>query len=636
MCGITGFFTPYGFDIADAQATLISMRDRLIHRGPDDSGSWLDAEAGIALGHRRLSIVDLSPAGHQPMVSRSGRYVIVFNGEIYNHREIRHKLDVAGCVNWRGYSDTESLLEAIDSWGLETALKASVGMFALALWDRDERQLSLARDRIGEKPLYYGWQNGVLLFSSELKSLKAHHAFESQIDRDVIPLYFRSGYIPAPCCIWKDIRKLEPGTWIDFQAKDSDRFPSPNPYWSLPLEAIKGQSLPFCGSENDAVDELERLLFQSISAQQISDVPLGAFLSGGVDSSVVVALMQSQASSKSVKTFSIGFEDSAYNEAEYAKAVAAHFGTEHTELYVTERSIQQVIPQLPSIYDEPFGDHSSIPTFLLSQLAKQEVTVSLSGDGGDELFGGYGNYSIFDRWYNRVLRLPKKARSISASILRTLPLTDGKRYKRRAALLADLLEAEHPSAFFSALKQRWLLSEEVLRSSNEKTYWSTNPALEFDFKTPLDHALIADMMTYLPDDILVKVDRAAMSNSLEIRVPLLDHRIVEYSLSLPNSLKTRSGHEKWVLRQLLYRYMPRNLVDRPKMGFSMPIGQLLKGPLRDWAQDLLDPIIIREQGLLNHKSINHKWSEHVNDVAQWDSHLWLVLMFQAWINQAQA
>lgn len=624
--------SPAGFPHDEANATLAKMRERLLHRGPDAAGSWLDAEVGVALGHRRLSILDLSPAGHQPMLSRSGRYVLAFNGEIYNHLEIRRQLDSTGHHTWRGHSDTESLLAAIEVWGLERALKATVGMFAFALWDRQERVLSLARDRMGEKPLYYGWQSGVLLFGSELKALRFHPAFADEIDRDVIPLYLRHGYIPAPWSIWKGIRKLTSGSWISFTAKDLNQQPEPKSYWSLTDEAIKRQSIQYVGSCSDAVNELEKLLLQSISCQSTADVPLGAFLSGGIDSSLVAALMQAQ-SVRPIKTFTIGFNESGYNEAEHAKAVAKHLRTDHTELYVSHEDALRVIPLLPKIYDEPFADHSNIPTFLVSQLAREHVTVSLTGDGGDELFGGYTHYSTFENWHEKISQLPDFARQKIGAALKILPLINRSRHKRRVELMIGLLEAANPIAFYNTMNQRWLSSDKVLCSSLERSYWNTDGALNLKLNTSLDHVLIADMTTYLPDDILVKVDRAAMANSLETRVPLLDHRIVEYSLSLPQELKTGSGHEKKVLRQLLYKYVPRELVDRPKMGFSMPLGQWLKGPLRAWAEDLLSHEKIIEDGIFNPEPINKKWSEHVNEVTHWDNHLWSVLMFQAWMRE---
>jgi len=664
MCGITGFFNPQGFNLAKGKTALQQMRDRLAHRGPDDAGAWLDAGAGIALGHRRLSIIDLSPAGHQPMVSASGRYVIIYNGEIYNYLELKKELGVSpeeyavgsgqwavggeaepsanrklqtanGLPTgngWRGKSDTEVLLKGIEKWGLESTLKKCVGMFAFALWDRQERVLTLVRDRMGEKPLYYGWQRGVFLFGSELKALRAHPSFESEIDRDVLPLYIRHGYIPAPWSIWKNIHKLEPGTWISITAKDHNQFPKPKQYWLLTDRAIRGQSHPYTGPEHDAVDQLEGLLKQSISSQMVADVPLGAFLSGGIDSSLVVALMQAQ-SLRPVKTFTIGFDESRYNEAEHAKAVAKYLGTDHTELYVTHDLARQVIPLLPQIYDEPFADHSGIPTFLVSQLARQHVTVSLSGDGGDELFGGYTHYSTFDNWFKKVSRIPYHARKKIAFLLKLVPLNDYNRFKRRVELMTSLLEADHPAAFYNVLKQNWLKGDQILRSLSERPYWNTDRSLGFNFNNHLEHAQITDMMTYLPDDILVKVDRAAMANSLETRIPLLDHRIVEFSLSLSSNLKTRSGHEKWVLRELLYKHVPQKLVNRPKMGFSMPLGQWLKGPLKEWAEDLIDPAKIEQDEIFNLEPILRKWKEHTDGITHWDAQLWPIFMFQAWIQE---
>jgi len=559
MCGFVGFFKPLGFDSSLSNAIVKSMGDCLSHRGPDSGGNWLDAGFGIALAHRRLSVVDCSPAGHQPMLSLSGRYVLAFNGEIYNHLELRPQLHTLS-NSWRGHSDTETLLAAIESWGLEKALKASVGMFAFALWDRQERTLSLARDRMGEKPLYYGWQKGVLLFGSELKALRAHPQFEAEIDQTVLPLYFRHGYIPAPWSIWKGIRKLLPGTWVSFSTRDHNQMPEPTPYWSLAESARNGQANVFKGSKSDCIDTLERLLGQSIAGQRLADVPLGAFLSGGVDSSAVVALMQSK-SNRPVKTFTIGFEEAGFNEAEHAKAVARHLETDHAELYVTSDQARQVIPMLPQIYDEPFGDSSGIPTYLVSKLARDQVTVSLSGDGGDELFGGYSRYSGFQRWHKRMARIPSGMRSLMSFGTRRLPVSAGSRSQRRLALLTGVLEAKHPALLSRALTGHWLPADDVVQSSAEAAYWLTAGALEMKLNDALDHALLADMMTYLPDDILVKVDRAAMANSLETRVPLLDHRIVEWSWTLPQSLKARGSNQKWVLRHLLYRHVPKCAVS---------------------------------------------------------------------------
>jgi asparagine synthase (glutamine-hydrolysing) len=632
MCGLVGFLQPCGFEASEFGSLIKNMQDCLVHRGPDDSGRWIDPDAGIALGHTRLSIIELSPAGSQPMVSASGRFVIVFNGEIYNHLEIRKNILELSKKRWRGGSDTETLLEAIECWGFEKALRATVGMFALALWDREKRVLLLARDRMGEKPLYYGWQSGTLLFGSELKALRIHPNFQNEIDKSVLPAYFRHGYIPAPWSIWKGIRKLQPGTWISFSIKNINELPKPTTYWSLTDVVLRGQSNTYRGTETDSIDELELLLKGSISGQCRADVPLGAFLSGGIDSSTVVALMQAQ-SPRAIKTFTIGFDESGYNEANYAKAIARHLGTDHTELYVTSEQAQKVIPFLPQIYDEPFGDSSGIPTYLVSQLAKKQVTVSLSGDAGDELFGGYGRYSNLQLWKMRTSMIPKVLRPTLANAIRLFPNLGNTRNQRRLSLLSSFIEAKHPSALYQPLTSQWLPSDGLLQHQEQAPYWFTGEALDLDLNEHADHALLADMMTYLPDDILVKMDRSAMAVSLETRVPLLDHRIVEWSWTLPQNLKLRGRHDKWVLRQLLYRYVPKNLIDRPKMGFGVPIGVWLRGPLREWANDLLDPILIKQEGLLNSEPIHKKWREHLSGSNRWEYHLWHVLMFQAWLRE---
>ncbi len=631
MCGFAGFFLPGGFALSESKASVISMRDRLVHRGPDDEGVWLDDDAGIALGHRRLSILDLSPAGHQPMVSASGRYVVAFNGEIYNHLDIRRQLGNAGGNAWRGRSDTETLLAAIERWDLGATLEKAVGMFAFALWDRQERSLRLARDRMGEKPLYYGWQGETLLFGSELKALRAHPTFRSEIDRDVLPLYLRHGYIPTPWSIYKGIRKLLPGTWVRFTAARKGQLPDPTPYWSLTEAVAEGQAHPFQGSDADAVDALDQQLGQAIEGQRLADVPLGAFLSGGIDSSTVVSLMQSR-SSNPVKTFTIGFGEAGYNEADYAKAVAKHVGTDHTELFVSSDKARDIIPLLPGIYDEPFGDSSGIPTYLVSKLAREHVTVSLSGDGGDELFGGYGRYSTFQRWNARMAGLPSIARRGLRSGLCLLPSSKSHRHRRRQQLMADVLNARHSAELYRALTAHWLPADRVVESADEAKYWFNSAVSAGTLQEPVDHAMLADAITYLPDDVLVKVDRAAMAVSLETRVPLLDHRIVEWAWTLPQRLKARGGHEKWVLRELLYRYVPRELMDRPKMGFGVPIGAWLRGPMREWADELLAPRSMQQAGWLNPQPIQQKWRQHLAGTSQWEYHLWDVLMFQAWLN----
>ena len=614
---------------------LIAMRDRLAHRGPDDAGVWMDGTAGIGLAHRRLSILDLSSAGHQPMISASGRWVIAFNGEIYNHLEIRKTIETSSPIAWRGHSDTETLLAAVELWGLEKTLKATVGMFALALWDREDRRLFLARDRMGEKPLYYGWQRKTLLFGSELKALKAHPAFESEINRRVLPLYLRHGYIPAPWSIWQGIHKLMPGAWVSFSATAQGHLPESTSYWSLPTVSANNQLHPFNGSDEEAITTLEQLLGQAITGQKLADVPLGAFLSGGIDSSTIVALLQAQ-SVRPVKTFTIGFDESAYNEANHAQIVATHLGTDHTELYVTPVQAQDVIPSLPQMYDEPFGDSSAIPTFLVSQLARQQVTVSLSGDGGDELFGGYDRYSKFQRWHNRSSLIPKNVRNLLHAGIQQLPVQHHNRHRRRQALLMGVLNAQHPAELYRALRGHWLPSDRAVVDPAEAPYWLTDGAMDMRLQEPLDHAMLGDMLTYLPDDILVKVDRAAMAVSLETRVPMLDHRIVEWSWTLPQRLKAQDGHRKWVLRALLYRYVPKDLMERPKMGFGVPIGEWLRGPLREWGEDLLEPISMQQAGWLNPEPIQRQWREHQAGASQWQYHLWDVLMFQAWLRTQRA
>jgi len=652
MCGIAGFFKPSGFNEADAESITVKMCNSLVHRGPDDAGSWIDGSAGIALGHRRLSIIDLSTAGHQPMLSDSGRYALVYNGEIYNHLEIRKKAERAGHRGWRGHSDTETLLAAIQLWGVDQALKESVGMFALALWDRQERMLSLARDRMGEKPLYYGWQNGTLLFGSELKALRAHPAFCNQIDRDVLPLYMRHGYIPAPWCVWSGIRKLLPGTWVRFTAAQHDAQPGPTPYWSLSETIANGQSDPFEGSDQEAIEALEAQLGIAIAGQRLADVPLGAFLSGGIDSSTVVALMQAQ-SSRPVKTFTIGFNEQGYNEAVRANSVARHLGTEHIELYVTADQAQAVVPLLANMYDEPFGDSSAIPTHLVSKLARQHVTVSLSGDGGDELFGGYGRYFNHkaENIWHKTQHIPKFLRKPADALLRSSSLSFADKLLRKSsdnnglhfdksiaakcAMVANLIQCETHGAFYRAMTSHWDPLLVMNTAGGTLPYGLTDEELSHIPET-VQRMMATDSVTYLPDDILTKVDRAAMSVSLETRVPLLDNRVVELAWRLPYSMKVRNGQGKWLLRQVLYRHVPRELIERPKMGFGVPVDAWLRGPLREWADDLLNINRLRDDGYLDPKPIHTRWQQHLNGQHNWRDSLWLVLMLQAWLKEINA
>jgi asparagine synthase (glutamine-hydrolysing) len=622
------------------------MADAITHRGPDDSGVWMDEAAGVALAHRRLSILDLSPAGHQPMLSASGRYVIAFNGEIYNHLELREALTG---IAWRGHSDTETLLAAFERWGIETTLKKSVGMFAIALWDRETHILTLARDRLGEKPLYYGWQNGVLLFGSELKALKAHPAFAGDIDRNALTLFLRHNYIPAPYSIYRDIHKLLPGTYwqIGRDALAAQRTQGElKIYWSAREVAEAGQRNLFRGGDAEAVAELERLLGQAVGGQMVADVPLGAFLSGGVDSSTVVALMQAR-SSRPVKTFTIGFKEAGYNEAEHAHAVARHLGTEHTELYVTPQDAMDVIPSLSAIYDEPFADSSQIPTCLVSRLARSHVTVSLSGDGGDELFGGYNRYFWARNLWRKLGWMPRPLRAALAGVLTTLPpaswntafqkleqwLPIRLRYANPGDKLhkaAEILAVRSPEEIYLGLVSHWKNPAQLVPGSHEPLTLLTDPGQQADLPDFEHRMMYLDTVTYLPDDILTKVDRAAMSVSLETRVPLLDHRVVEFAWTLPLDMKIRHVQGKWLLRQVLYRHVPQSLMERPKMGFGVPIDQWLRGPLKPWASTLIDPARLVREGIFDSAPIQQKWHEHQAGARNWSYYLWDVLMFQQW------
>lgn len=638
------------------------MANTLIHRGPDDVGVWVDADAGIALGHRRLAILDLSPAGHQPMVSTSGRYVIAFNGEIYNHLELRKALSKLGAGGtapaWRGHSDTETLLAAFEAWGIEKTLTSCVGMFALALWDRATRTLTLARDRMGEKPLYYGWVRGALVFGSELKALRAYPGFDNVIERRALALFMRHNYVPAPWSIFENIWKLPPGCYVQFAAAELTPGASPSgrgevkPYWSLREVAEAGLPDPFTGSEAEAVVELERLLLQSIAGQMVADVPLGAFLSGGIDSSTVVALMQAQ-SSRPVKTFTIGFHEGEYNEAEHAKAVARHLGTDHTELYVTPDEAMAVIPRLPVLYDEPFADSSQILTFLVAQLARRHVTVSLSGDGGDELFGGYNRYFWARRLWRRLAGVPLPMRKLAAQGIRAI---SPQAWNRVFGLLAPLLPehsrfrlpgdklhkaaaifaAGRPEEIYLRLVSHWEDPASLVLGTEEPVTPMTDPAPSLDGADFEARMMYLDSITYLPDDILVKVDRAAMGVSLETRVPLLDHRIVEFAWRVPLSMKIRDGQSKWLLRQVLYKYVPKELIERPKMGFGVPLDQWLRGPLREWAEDLLSEERLKREGFLDPIPVRQKWQEHLSGRRNWAYYLWDVLMWEAWLESQWA
>lgn len=642
MCGIAGFFeSAASSGIVDARQLALDMARTLRHRGPDAEGAWVDG-AGVALAHRRLSILDLSPAGDQPMASESGRFVLVFNGEIYNHLDLRKELPQA---SWRGHSDTESLLAACEAWGIQGALQRAAGMFALALWDRHARSLTLARDRFGEKPLFYGWQGGSFLFASELKALVAHPDWRSDVDRDALALFMRYGYVPAPLTIWRGIVKLPPGSLLTLQLDAPvGVLPAPTFYW----RALDVANVAIRNDLDDqvAIDELDRRLRQTIAGQMVADVPLGAFLSGGVDSSTVVALMQAQ-SARPVRTFTIGFDEGDYNEAEHARAVAVHLGTEHTELYVSPADAMAVIPRLPDMYDEPFGDVSQIPTHLVAAMARQHVTVSLSGDGGDELFGGYNRYFLGRSLWRGMRRVPVSLRRLAAQGITAVSPARWDSFGRmlpsrlrqpmvgdRAHKLASIMTATSADDVY-----RWLVSHErnpesVVMAGREnlpgREFWADHEMRLLQRGDFSERMMFNDLVSYLADDILCKVDRAAMAASLETRVPFLDHRIAEFALQLPLNMKIRDGQGKWLLRQVLYRYVPKALIERPKQGFGVPIDAWLRGPLREWAEDLLDESRLRREGYFNAAPIRQKLEEHLSGRRNWQYWLWNVLMFQSW------
>lgn len=654
MCGILGLVgSPSGMTDSGIQGLLNTLR----HRGPDDSGVWQDQSIGVLLGHTRLSILDLSPAGHQPMVSASGRYVVAFNGEIYNHLELREMLDGAittrDATGWRGRADTETLLTAVERWGVETALSRCVGMFAWGLWDQHERTLHLARDRMGEKPLYYGYVGRAFAFASELKALRALPGFEAAIDRGAVALLMRYNCVPAPHSIYRGLAKLPPGGWlsISLDQVSSRMRPEPGSYWSPVARAEVGRAAALSfGSDEAAASALEEQIRTAVRGQMVADVPLGAFLSGGVDSSTVVALMQAEASTAGagpVRTFSIGFDEGDYNEATHAKAVARHLGTDHTELYLKAQDALAVIPSLPEIYDEPFSDSSQIPTCLVAAMARRHVKVALSGDGGDEVFGGYNRHVMTSSSWPRAGKLPlvirrRLAASVRAysqgtwnSVARLIEPIIPERYRlahpgHMLHKAADVLDSADGSELYRALVSQWCPEVPVLDAQEPLTLLD-RPAPSLPTLT--ERIMALDAATYLPDDILTKVDRAAMAVSLETRAPLLDHRVYEFAWRLPLHYKVRNGIGKWLLRQVLYRHVPQEFIDRPKMGFSVPIDSWLRGPLRAWAEELLDETRLRREGFLDPAPIRQAWSEHLSGAGNWQYRLWVVLMFQAWLDR---
>jgi asparagine synthase (glutamine-hydrolysing) len=649
MCRIVGFWDPGHLESFQGKETIQTMRDSMTYGGPDDAGFYLEQESGLALGHRRLAILDLSPTGHQPMFSSSGRFAIVYNGEVYNFRTIAKELGNRGSI-FKGSGDTEVILEAIEAWGIEQAVSRFIGMFALAVWDKREKVLCLVRDRIGIKPVYYGWIKDTFVFASELKAFKAHPDFDPSIDRNMAGLFFRHNYIPAPYCIYKNIWKLMPGRILRVNRTALEtRRPSLSCYWEAADIIQKGQKDPFQGTFEEAREELNSLLNDAVQYRLISDVPLGAFLSGGIDSSTVVSLMQSR-SNALVRTFSIGFDQAAYNEAPFAKVIADHLGTDHTELYVSEKEAQDVIPLLPTIYDEPFADSSQIPTYILSKLTRNYVTVCLSGDGGDELFAGYDRYAWGQAIWGKIGWLPfgirKKLRALLLSIAPSkwdevllrwnawLPVRlQTARPGDRVYKLADSLLFQDRIDLYHWLVSHWRDPESLVRGMEQE------PPTAFDLpgnhsflKEFIEEMQFLDLITYLPDDILTKVDRASMAVALEARVPLLDHRIVEFAWRLPLDFKIHQGQGKWILKKVLNKYVPEKFFKRPKMGFGIPIDSWLRGPLKDWAGDLLSEGRLKREGYLNPEMVSIKWQEHLSGKRNWQYLLWDVLMWEAWLD----
>lgn len=624
MCGITGIFSPVAGCVP--QNLLRAMTDTLHHRGPDDSDLWLDEAGGIGLGHRRLSIIDLSPLGRQPMHSASGRFVICFNGEVFNFARLRAELAPLGHA-FRGGSDTEVMLAAIEEWGLTSAVKRFVGMFAFALWDRQERTLSLVRDRLGIKPLYYGFAGQDFVFGSELKALRAHPTFDGEIDREALTLYFRHNYIPAPFSIHQGAMKLPPGHILTLVPGGQ---PELSAYWSAEEVYAKGATAMFCGTEAEALDQLEVLLKDAVALRMLADVPLGAFLSGGIDSSLVVALMQAQ-SPRPVKTFSIGFAEAAFNEAPHARAVAAHLGTDHTELMLTEQDLLDIVPQVPRFWDEPFADSSQIPTFAVCRLARQHVTVALSGDGGDELFFGYDRYFHAQRWWQRLSRVPLPARLLAARFARLRPERLARHfgtYGQKVLWRLDALGITEFPAFYKRLVSHHPRPWELAHGAGPEARTAIDLVrADADAYRAMS---LWDVLTYLPDDILIKVDRASMAVSLEARVPLLDHRVVEFAASLPTTFKVRDGSGKHLLKELLYRHIPRETVDRPKMGFGIPLHRWLPGELKTWAEDVLATGRRQSGDVLNFTLVDQYWRELLQGSTHRTYILWDVLMFLAW------
>jgi asparagine synthase (glutamine-hydrolysing) len=645
MCGFTGYFSPIRLDQSQSSQQIIqNMTNCIVHRGPDSEGFWSDSLERIVMGFRRLAILDISENGNQPMISNSGQHVIVFNGEIYNHLELRKAMQIEKpSINWLSSSDTETLLAGFDLWGIEKTIQNSTGMFSFAVWCNKDKVLTLGRDRLGEKPLYYGWQGKkgkrVFLFGSELKSFHKHPEFLKEINRDAVSTFLRYSYIPAPASIYNDIYKLLPGHLLRVSLEHQE--PIITEYWSASKIAKQDMSLSF-SSDLEATNALDLILQKSVKQQMISDVPLGGFLSGGIDSSLIASLMQSQSMEK-IKTFTIGFNQKEFNEAHHAKAVARHLQTDHSELYIDSKDLLSVIPNLSHIYDEPFGDSSQIPTYLISKFARQNVTVALSGDGGDELFGGYNRYQITNQYWRILKNIPLSLRKLMSLGLLSLP---PKKIERFHALLsnqnnysnladkvykgANVLASKDIYSLYKGLVSAYPDPDSIVINGFESNKLFSSNQEKLKNSNDLSFMMLMDLLTYLPDDILTKVDRAAMGVSLETRVPMLDHNVVEFALRLPQKYKLRNNQTKWLLREVLYRNVPQELIERPKAGFAIPIGLWLRTNLKDWADDLLDEVTMNSHGFFNAAKVRERWHQHQSGSHNWEHFLWNILMFQSW------
>lgn len=641
MCGIAGFYSFGARKREEERRSCKAMTEAIAHRGPDDSDVWQDPDAALALGHRRLSIIDLSSGGHQPMASHTGRFVIVFNGEIYNYRSLQADLEAAGHI-FKSRSDTEVMLGAFEQWGVNQTLQKLEGMFAFALWDRQERKLHLVRDRFGKKPLYVGWGKESLLFASELKAFHAHPDFEPEISRDVLALYMRYGYVCAPHCIFEGVWQLLPGArmTLDMDSLQCQKIlqDQMEVYWYLPSIVEEAKAHPNVKSERECIEEFEEMFREATHQRMISDVPLGAFLSGGIDSSAVVAMMQS-GSDRPVQTFSIGFEEAGYNEAVYAKKIARHLGTQHHEFYVTAQDALNVIPKLPDIYDEPFADPSQIPTYLISKLAREEVSVALTGDGGDEILGGYQRHTHIPAVWKKIGWVPYPLRRGIGALARAVPVgvydflyAGYPQFGRRMHRLAHLIGLKGPEDVYAYLVGAWPNPEDVVLGGKVPSIPLSEPAWQPQGLSFAEKMMYGDALSYRPNDLMVKSDRASMAVALELRAPLMDHKLCEYAWRLPQDMKVRGMSGKWLLRQVLKRYVPEELFERPKMGFGIPVSAWLRGPLKDWGAALLDKKKLEEQGYLNADLVWDAWEKHQKGVtADANSmHLWSALMFQAW------